>query len=135
MFVVIMSIITILIMIVIPAAMWLSHVWAFWCEWGRGLLDKSAGLHTTFWRYTASSFVPLLALTLVFVLATVYSGDDASNLMAMAAACGYISLAISLMRQAEAYERVYELERKYRSEMLHDALYSGVPYEVSREHG
>lgn len=113
MFVIIMNVITIVIMIVIPAAIWLSHVWAFWCEWGRGLLDKSAGLHTTFWRYTASSFVPLVALTLVFVLATTYGGDDASTLMTMVAACGYISLAISLMRQAGAYERLRELERQH----------------------
>ena len=122
-------------MTVIPAAMWLSHVWAFWCEWGRGLLDKSAGLHATFWRYTASSFVPLVALTLVFVLATAYGGDDASSLMAMAAACGYISLAISLMRQVDAYERVSILEREYRSRTAANALYSGTTYEVSHERG
>lgn len=77
----------------------------------------------------------LLALTLVFVLATAYGGDDASSLMAMAAACGYISLAISLMRQVDAYERVNILEREYRSRTAANALYSGTTYEVSHERG
>jgi hypothetical protein len=134
MFVAVMNVVMFVVMIVIPVVMWGVHVWTFWCEWGRGQLDRGQGvtveekrkhLRVTFWRYTAWSFIPMAGLVLAYWVVTTFAAADAPSLVPLIAPWGYALLMVSLVRQLQAWDRLNELERQRRSEMPRSTVLYG----------